>query len=251
VTTLALAIVAPLVLALAANGAASAPGSPAAAQPEAPSRAASVISSPTSSKTSPPAVVVSRQLLERRGLKVGQIVSFSSEPSGTGAKPFRIAGVYEPTPDPMKLTADRLEARFHLPDLLAMTDDRTDPLSAESVSAINVALLDPSDAPRFASDLKARIPGIVAFAVRDAFGDGNPFATLERFHLAIAIVTVIGSSAFLLALMVMRADERRETAGILRLIGLSRGRILVEILFEGLLIAVAGAAFGILFAAAV
>ena len=55
--------------------------------------------------------------------------------------------------------------------------------------------------------------------------------------------------SWLEALMVMRAEERRETVGILRLIGLSRRRILLEVLVEGLLIAVAGAVFGVLFAA--
>jgi cell division protein FtsX len=50
--------------------------------------------------------------------------------------------------------------------------------------------------------------------------------------------------------MVMRTEERRETVGILRLIGLSRRRILAEVLLEGLLIATCGALFGVLFAAA-
>ena len=74
------------------------------------------------------------------------------------------------------------------------------------------------------------------------------FVVLERFHLAIALVTVLGSTAFLLALMVMRVDERREIIGILRLVGLSKWRIQQAVLFEGLCIAVAGAVFGILFA---
>ena len=55
---------------------------------------------------------------------------------------------------------------------------------------------------------------------------------------------------FLLALMVMLVEERRETVGILRLIGLRKSRILLQVFAEGLLIAVAGAVFGILFAAA-
>jgi Predicted permease. len=50
-------------------------------------------------------------------------------------------------------------------------------------------------------------------------------------------VTVLGSTAFLLALMVMRAEERRETIGIIRLIGISERSILIEVLAEGLLIA--------------
>jgi cell division protein FtsX len=73
---------------------------------------------------------------------------------------------------------------------------------------------------------------------------------LERFHFAIAMITMIGSSAFLLALMVIRSEERRETAGILRLIGVPRKRILLEGFFEGLLIALAGTVFGVALALA-
>ena len=73
----------------------------------------------------------------------------------------------------------------------------------------------------------------------------DPFVVLDRFHWAIAIVTVAGSTAFLLALMVMRAEERREIIGILRLMGIPPRSILVEVLLEGLLIATAGAVFGI------
>jgi putative ABC transport system permease protein len=55
---------------------------------------------------------------------------------------------------------------------------------------------------------------------------------------------------FLLALMVMLVEERRSTVGILRLIGFTRGRILLQVFAEGALIAAAGAAFGIAFALA-
>ena len=74
------------------------------------------------------------------------------------------------------------------------------------------------------------------------------FIVVERFHLAIAIVTVIGSAVFLLALMVMLVEERRTTVGTLRLLGFTRRRILVQVTVEGALIAAAGAAAGILFA---
>jgi ABC-type lipoprotein release transport system permease subunit len=150
----------------------------------------------------------------------------------------------------MRFTARRLEARMHLPDLIAMTADQTDPGSAESVTAINVRLSDPQRAAAFASALAARAPGIVARPTVRARDGSDPFAVLERFHFAVAIVTVLGSTAFLLALMVMRAEERRETVGIIRLIGISQRSILLEILVEGLLIATAGAVFGILLAIA-
>ena len=198
----------------------------------------------------PPDILVTRQLAEAAHLSVGDVVSVSIDPSGTAPRPFRIAAIYEPTPDPMRLVSKRFEARLHLPDLLTLTSHPDDPLASESVSAINVELKDPADATAFARDLSARVPGIVAVPTAKSDDDTGPFAVLERFHEAIAIVTVLGSTAFLLSLMVMRAEERRETVGILRLIGVSRGHILLEVLVEGLLIAMAGAAFGVLFALA-
>jgi putative ABC transport system permease protein len=196
----------------------------------------------------PPAVLVSRQLLEAERLAVGDLIQLSGDPSGRAPRTFRIAGTYEPTPDPMRLTAERLEARLHLPDLVALTADPGDPLAAESVGAINVALADPREADRFARDLAARVPGLIVEPTRPAGDRVDPFVVLERFHLAIAVITVIGAAVFLLALMVMLADERRETIGTLRLIGFSRRRVLLQVLAEGALVATAGAAFGILFA---
>ena len=165
---------------------------------------------------------------------------------------FRIAGIYEPVADPMRLAAKRHEARLHLPDLLSLTADPSDPLSTESVTAINVALTDPRDADAFARDVSARIPipQLTARAAQGGEGSATVFVVLDRFHFAIAIVTVVASTVFLLALMLMLVDERRGTVGILRLIGLRKSRILLQVFAEGLLIAVAGAAFGILFAAA-
>ena len=61
-------------------------------------------------------------------------------------------------------------------------------------------------------------------------------------------MTVVGSTAFLLALMVIRAEERRDIVGILRLMGIPPRSILVEVLLEGLLIALGGAIFGIVVA---
>jgi putative ABC transport system permease protein len=195
----------------------------------------------------PPAVLLSRQLAESQHLKVGDTVSFSGDPSGAGPRTFRVAGVYEPVADPRRLGEVRLEARLHLPDFLGLTADSDDAAGRESVGAVNVALIDPKDAQGFARDLTARMPGIVA---RPTAGDDekDPFVVLDRFHLAIAVVTVIASSLFLLALMVMLVDERRATVGTLRLIGLRRHRILLLVLTEGVLIAVLGAAAGVLLA---
>lgn len=200
----------------------------------------------------PPTILISRQLAAAEGLRVGDTVALSSKPDGSAARRFRIAGVYEPVADPMRLAAKRHEARLHLPDLLSLTADPTDPLSTESVTAINVALTDPRDADAFARDVAAKIPipQLTTRAAQGGEGSATVFVVLDRFHFAIAIVTVVASSIFLLALMLMLVDERRGTVGILRLIGLRKSRILLQVFAEGLLIAVAGAVFGIVLAAA-
>jgi putative ABC transport system permease protein len=211
------------------------------------------ISAAAQTSTAPdelPVVLLSRQLLESQKLAVGDVVSLSAEATGAHPRQFRVGGLYEPMSDPMRLGAVRHEVRLHLPDLMAMTADRSDPQASETVDAINVALSPPEDEAAFARTVTTRLPGIV---VRSIAGDDQraaPFIVLERFHLAIAIVTVIASSIFLLALMLMLVDERRATVGILRLIGFRRRRIVLFVLAEGVVLAAAGALVGIALSAA-
>ena len=195
-----------------------------------------------------PDVLVSRQLAEAEGLTVGEVIRLASDASGARAREFRIAGIYEPTPDPSRLGQVPRAVRLHLPDLLDMTRPADVPAGAEYVASVNVALVDPRDASTFSSDVNARLPGVLALPSREAAGAAGPFRVLQRFHLAIAVVTIVAATVFLLALTIMLVDERRETVGILRLIGLPVRRILVQILLEGLLVASVGAAFGLLLA---
>jgi putative ABC transport system permease protein len=192
-----------------------------------------------------PGVLLSRQLAARAHVSIGDTVTFAADPEGTRRVTLRVAGIYEPTPDPMRFTAQRLEAHLHLPDLVALVADGADPAAREAVDAINVKLTDPGDAARFGAELAARAPGVAVTPTSRA-RDDDPFAVLDRFHVAISAVTVIGATAFLLALMVIRAEERRDTVAILRLIGISRRSLLAAVAIEGLLIAVVGAIFGVL-----
>jgi putative ABC transport system permease protein len=192
-------------------------------------------------------VLVSRQLAGARGLRAGDVIRLSTSPAGGQSAEFRIDGVYEPAPDPMHFAESHFEARLHLPDLLELTRDPAG-TAPDTVGSINVALVDRADASSFASDLSARLPILVARPTSAADERTSTFVVIDRFHLAIAIVTVLGSAVFLLALMVMLVDERREAVGMLRLIGLTRRRILMQVLVEGSLIAAGGTVFGLLFA---
>ena len=103
------------------------------------------------------------------------------------------------------------------------------------MDAINIVLADPAaDAAAFARDVNARMPGVLARTDRRRRRRAaGPFLVLERFHLAIAAVTIVAATVFLLALTIMLVDERRETVGVLRLIGLPARRILVQICSKG------------------
>ena len=54
--------------------------------------------------TESPGILVSRQLLEAEQLTVWDVVRLAAAPDGSNQKRFRIAGTYEPTPDPMRVT---------------------------------------------------------------------------------------------------------------------------------------------------
>jgi len=210
--------------------------------------AASLAASAAQDSAPLPEILVSRQLFAREHLQIGQTVELARNEAGGPAERFRVAGVYEPTPDPMRFAQERLEVRLHLGDAAVLVPG--DGRSPRSLTSVNAVLIRSGDAVRFASDVERRVPGISARSTSAADERTSTFTVLDRFHLAIAIVTIFGSGAFLLALMVMLVDERRETVATLRLIGLTRRRLVAQILVEGALIAAAGAAFGLLFAVA-
>src|SRR5262245_65722798 len=95
-----------------------------------------------------PDILLSRQLAEQEHIHAGDVVTLALDAHGDRATRFRVAGIYEHTPDPKKFPAKRLEARMHLPDLIALTADQDDPLSVASVSAINLDLAAHSAADR-------------------------------------------------------------------------------------------------------
>ena len=192
-----------------------------------------------------PSILISRQISESEHLRIGDIVRLSAETTGSAVQQFRIAGVYEPTPNPARLGAVIREVQLHLPDLLKLTRDPGTPAGSEYVQTINVALVHPGDAGAFSRDVQARMPGIQAQPATGAAESAGPFLVLRRFHLAIAIVTIVASTVFLLALTIMLVDERRAAVGVLRLIGLPTRRIIVQLFIEGALIATVGSLFGV------
>jgi putative ABC transport system permease protein len=193
-----------------------------------------------------PSVLISRQLAETEHLRIGDMVRLSPTADGAVVQRFRVAGIYEPTPDPARLGAVIREVQFHLPDLLKLTRQAGTPAGSEYVQRINVALVNPDEATQFSREVQARMPGVQAQPASGAAESTGPFIVLRRFHLAIAIVTIVASTVFLLALTIMLVDERRAAVGVLRLIGLPSHRIIFQLFLEGVLIATVGSLFGLL-----
>jgi putative ABC transport system permease protein len=193
-----------------------------------------------------PSVLISRQLAETEHLRIGDLVRLSPTADGAVVQQFRVAGIYEPTPDPARLGAVIREVQFHLPDLLKLTRQAGTPAGSEYVQRINVALVNPDEATQFSREVQARMPGVQAQPASGAAESTGPFIVLRRFHLAIAIVTIVASTVFLLALTIMLVDERRAAVGVLRLIGLPSHRIIFQLFLEGVLIATVGSLFGLL-----
>ena len=193
-----------------------------------------------------PSVLISRQLAETEHLRIGDMVRLSPTADGAVVQQFRVAGIYEPAPDPARLGAVIREVQFHLPDLLKLTRQAGTPAGSEYVQRINVALVNPDEATQFSREVQARMPGVQAQPASGAAESTGPFIVLRRFHLAIAIVTIVASTVFLLALTIMLVDERRAAVGVLRLIGLPSHRIIFQLFLEGVLIATVGSLFGLL-----
>ena len=191
--------------------------------------------SPVSAQT---AVAVERRLAEELGLSVGDTVHLGpAVDSLLGAAV--VAAIYEPRPDPAEIAKGERHIRLHLPELAAIlgASDRVD---------------------RFGVGLK---PGVspdsaAAHLNRSAFGyrvhssssiaseSSQTFLVVRRFHRAIALITIVASAVFLLCIMLLKVEERRLDAAVMRFVGVRRRTIFGALLLEAALVAVLGSAVG-------
>lgn len=70
------------------------------------------------------------------------------------------------------------------------------------------------------------------------------FAVVSRFHRAIGLITIVASAIFLLCIMLLKVEERRMDAAVMRFVGVRRRTIFGALVLEAALIAVLGSALG-------
>ena len=185
-----------------------------------------------------PQVAVERRLARELGLSVGDTVQVGSAADSV-TRPAVVAAVYEPRPDPAEIAKRERHVRLHLPDLAALlgAPDRVD---------------------RFGVGLRAGVHPDTAAAVlnESAFGyraysshaiaseSSQTFLVVSRFHRAIAVITIVASAVFLLCIMLLKVEERRLDAAVMRFVGVRRRTIFGALLLEAALVAALGSIAG-------
>jgi putative ABC transport system permease protein len=70
------------------------------------------------------------------------------------------------------------------------------------------------------------------------------FLVVSRFHRAIAVITIVASAVFLLCIMLLKVEERRLDAAVMRFVGVRRRTIFGALLLEAALVAAFGSVAG-------
>lgn len=189
-------------------------------------------------------VAVEHRLAERMSLSVGDTVLVGVHPDSLRTHAV-IAAIYQPAADPASITRQQFHLRMHLPDLADLLG------AGDRVDRIGVAL-----APGVSADTAAAALNRLAFGFRAHQSDAiasessQTFRVVSRFHRAIAVISIVASAVFLLCIMLLKVEERRRDAAVMRFVGVRRRTIFNALLLEAMAVALIGSAIGVALAAA-
>lgn len=187
-------------------------------------------------------IAVESRLARELGLAVGDTVRLG--PAADSIRTLaRVEAVYEPAPDPSTVLRDERRIRLHLPDLAALLGQ------PDRVDRFGVVLRPGVNAESAAAILDAAGFGYRAHpSAAIAAGSSRTFEVVSRFHKAIAVITIVASAIFLLCIMLLKVEERRLDAAVMRFVGVRRRTIVGALVLEAAAIAVIGALLGTGFA---
>lgn len=182
-------------------------------------------------------LAIERRFAETARLHVGDTVRLSS--SVIGSRPARVEAIYEPAPDPATIMRRDFHVRLHLADLAELTG------LPDRVDRIGVVLRPGVGVDSAAARLNRTAFGYDVFPSRAiASQSSTTFVVVSRFHRAIAIISVLASTVFLLCLMLLKVEERRRDVAMLRFTGISRRTVFTALVIEAAVIAFAGSIIG-------
>jgi putative ABC transport system permease protein len=200
------------------------------------------VAAPAPQAVPTPQVAVERELASQLGLTVGETLRLSTAVDSLG-RLFTIAAIYQPSPDPAEIAKGEHHLRLHLPDLAALlgTPDRVDRLSIGTTPGVSA---DSAAAVLNRSAYGYRVYNSNAIASESS----QTFLVVSRFHRAIAVITIVASAVFLLCIMLLKVEERRLDAAVMRFVGVRRRTIFSALLLEAVVIAILGSFIGTGFA---
>jgi len=185
-----------------------------------------------------PAVAIERRLADDLALRVGDTVRLGTAPDSMRTVAV-VAAVYEPRPDPAQITKDERYVRLHLPDLAALLG------TPHRVDRFGVGLMPGSPVDSAVARLDQNAFGYRAYpSTVIASGSSQTFLVVSRFHRAIAVITIVASAVFLLCIMLLKVEERRLDAAVMRFVGVRRRTIFGALLLEAAVVAVVGSVVG-------
>jgi putative ABC transport system permease protein len=185
-----------------------------------------------------PQVAIERQLARELDLSIGDTVRLGASADSLGRLAV-IAAIYQPRPDPAEIAKRERHLRMHLPDLanLLGTPDRVDRLS--------IGLNPGISADSAAAVLNRNAFGYRAYSSRAIASESSQtFRVVRRFHSAIAVITIVASAVVLLCIMLLKVEERRLDAAVMRFVGVRRRTVFGALLLEAALVAGLGSLLG-------
>jgi putative ABC transport system permease protein len=187
-------------------------------------------------------VAVERGLADELHLAVGDTVRLGTAPDSMHAIAI-VSAVYQPRPDPAEIAKRERHVRLHLPDLATLIG------AADRVDRFGVLLYSGVSPDSASGVLNRNAFGFRAYpSAAIASESSQTFLVVSRFHRAIALITIVASGVFLLCIMLLKVEERRMDAAVMRFVGVRRRTIFGALLLEAALIAVLGSVVGVAFA---
>ncbi|HEU4697613.1 MAG TPA: FtsX-like permease family protein [Gemmatimonadales bacterium] len=186
-----------------------------------------------------PEVAVERRLADSLGLAVGDTVRLGTAPDSLRTRAV-VAALFDPAADPSSIMRREYQVRLHLPDLGALLG------APDRVDRVSVVLNPGADPAAVAARLNRVAFGFRAYESRALASESSrTFLVVNRFHRAIAIITVVASAVFLLCIMLLKVEERRLDAAVMRFVGVRRRTIVGALVLEAALVAAVGSVLGI------
>ncbi len=183
-------------------------------------------------------IAVERPTAEALGIGVGDTVRLGPAPDSV-TRVAVVSAVYEPRPDPAEVARRAYHVRLHLPDLAALLG------APDRVDRFGVGLRPGVGVDTALAALNGNAFGFRAYASSAVAAESSQtFLVVSRFHRAIAVITIVASAVFLLCIMLLKVEERRMDAAVMRFVGVRRRTIFGALVLEAALVAVLGSAAG-------